>query len=137
MDALRDLLLQPLGPGGSLRYVTASFDLEADAPVEMSFEQTASNAILLLDGTFLQRPELRRMFDFVLFVDVPASVAKERAILRDAASSGGAHIAAELYDRRYEGAFQLYCAEARPHASADAVLDNSNFGAPALRFSGY
>lgn len=134
LKAVRELLLGPLGPGGDLRYATASFDLAADTPLSTDLRQAEPEAVLVFDGTFVQRRELRTMFDFVLFVDVPEAVARARAIARESAAGTDAAVAAELYDRRYAPAFDLYCTEMDPVASADAVLDNRDFDRPALRF---
>jgi uridine kinase len=59
LQAINTLLLSPLGPDGDRCYRTASFDLDKDEPIEQRPHLTANNAILLMDGTFLQRPELR------------------------------------------------------------------------------
>ena len=55
--AVRRALLDPLGPGGTLEYRTATFDLERDIPVGQRTGTAASDAILIVDGTFLQRTE--------------------------------------------------------------------------------
>ena len=57
--ALRDLLLRPLGPGGGRRVRTAMFDSFHDAPVPEQWHLTRENTILIVDGAYLQRPELR------------------------------------------------------------------------------
>ncbi|MBO0687214.1 MAG: hypothetical protein J2P45_29035, partial [Candidatus Dormibacteraeota bacterium] len=61
--AVRDLLLIPLGPGGSRRYRSAVMDLGARVAVEAPVEVAPDDAILLADGAFLQRPELDALWD--------------------------------------------------------------------------
>ena len=56
---LRAALLDLLGPGGSPRYRTAIFDHVADSPVDTPELRAEPGSILLLDGLFLHRPELR------------------------------------------------------------------------------
>lgn len=126
LHALRQLLLDPLGPGGDRHYVTASFDLDRDKPLARLPEQATSDAVLIVDGTFLQRPELSDAWDFVIFLDVHADEARRRGVERDAAGLGGNAIASELYDRRYGPAFARYDAECRPADNADIVVDNSS-----------
>lgn len=52
-NAVRTMLLDPLGPKGSLKYRTASFDLEGDQPLDQSPVQVSIDDILIVDGTFL------------------------------------------------------------------------------------
>src|SRR5262249_40321170 len=58
LAAVRRLLLDPLGPQGNRLYRTQSFDLENDLPVEQEPQLAPADALLVVDGTFLQRPEL-------------------------------------------------------------------------------
>jgi uridine kinase len=125
LAAMRRLLLDPLGPGGDRLYATASFDLDRDEPLDLVFERATDDAVLIVDGTFLQRPELSAAWDFVIFVDVPAEEARRRGIERDAPMLGGVAITSDLYDRRYGPAFDRYEAECRPAAHADIVIENA------------
>lgn len=68
--ALRDILLVPLGPQGSLRYRRAVFDFRSDSPVDEPSTEAPPDALLLFDGVFLSRPELDGYWDFRIFVDV-------------------------------------------------------------------
>jgi uridine kinase len=124
LDAIRDLLLEPLGPGGDRCYVTRTFDLERDQPVESVAQRAEEGSILIVDGTFLQRPELKSAWDFVIFLDVSEHEARQRGINRDAAAMGGQASASELYTRRYAPAFSRYESECNPAESADLVVDN-------------
>ncbi|GAA4013310.1 uridine kinase [Sphingomonas swuensis] len=122
--AMRQLLLDPLGASGDLHYVTASFDLERDKPLVWSPERAPDDAVLIVDGTFLQRPELRDTWDFVIFLDVRPDEARRRGVERDAPALGGIAAASELYDRRYGPAFARYDAECQPMDYADIVMDS-------------
>ncbi|HET9867258.1 MAG TPA: hypothetical protein VFQ06_08200 [Nitrospira sp.] len=122
LQAMRHLLLDPLGPGGDRNYVTASFDLDGDRPLKRSPERAPKNAVLIVDGTFLQRPELRDAWDFVIFLDAPAKEARRRGVERDASALGGTAAASELYDRRYGPAFARYDRECRPAHHANIVM---------------
>ncbi|KAA5803858.1 uridylate kinase [Alkalicaulis satelles] len=126
LDALRRLLLDPLGPQGDGRFRLESFDLEADRPVSAPVMTAPPGAILILDGSFLQRRELGPCWEAVVFVDVSEAVAAARAAARD---GDGAH---RLYAERYGPAFGLYEAEADPAQTADAVWNNEDPGAPRL-----
>jgi uridine kinase len=69
--ALRDALLLPLGPGGSRWYRCASFDFRTDRAVHAPLEEAAADAVLVVDGVFLLRPELVAHWDYRIFVEVP------------------------------------------------------------------
>ncbi|MGE4183616.1 MAG: uridylate kinase, partial [Hyphomicrobiaceae bacterium] len=68
LPAVMQLLLVPLGPNGDRLYRTQSFDLENDMPVEQEPQLAPANGILVVDGTFLQRPELSDGWDITIFV---------------------------------------------------------------------
>lgn len=133
LGAVRRLLLDPLSPEGSRMYVTESFDLRRDVAVEPAFRKVPHDAVLVMDGTFLQRPELRSGFDFVIFLDVDESEATKRGTDRDAHLYGGRGAAAELYRDRYSPAFARYERECQPVQRADLVIDNSILGSPVIR----
>jgi uridine kinase len=125
LHALRRLLLDPLGPDGDRNYVTAAFDLERDEPLERELTRASEDAVLIVDGTFLQRPELNGAWDFVIFLHVPAEEAQRRGVNRDASALGGIAAASELHERRYRPAFDRYDAEIRPADQADIAIENT------------
>jgi uridine kinase len=135
LDAIINLLLRPLGPDGDRRYSTASFDLAGDVPLPVEFHVAEKRAMLVVDGTFLQRPELRSWWDFIVFVEADERVAELRGIARDAAHLGDEDLAKRLYADRYRPAFVLYTAEVDPKADADAIFDNNDFNSPTLQTS--
>lgn len=124
-NAIRKLLLEPLGPDGDRSYATQTFDVERDEPVEPEVHQAEEDAVLIVDGTFLQRPELRSAWDFVIFLDVSEDEAHRRGVYRDYVVLGRQAGASELYSRRYGPAFTRYELECNPADRADVVIDNS------------
>jgi uridine kinase len=130
--ALRSSLLEPLGPGGARRYRTQTFDYRRDEPVDAPAQAAPANAIVLVDGVFLQRPELTGCWDLVIFVDVPFDVSLARALERDLAALGSAEVVRERYARRYLPAQRRYLAECRPRERADFIVENADPAAPAL-----
>lgn len=127
LDAIRRLLLEPLGPGGTLTYRIACFDLETDLPIVAPAHQAGQRDILIVDGTFLQRPELQDAWDVAVFVDVDAATAAERGASRDAMQLGGREAAERLYRDRYAPAFEIYERLSLPLQNANIVLDNRDF----------
>ena len=135
LEALRRLLLDPLGPGGDRRFARVSFDLERDVPIAPVLERAPEDAVLIVDGTFLQRPELNGAWDFTIFLDVPAQEARRRGVERDAIGLGGHESALELYRLRYGPAFDRYQQECQPAEKADVIVGDAFLQAPgACRF---
>lgn len=132
LDAVTALLLTPLGPGGDRLYRTSSFDLETDAPVEQAPQLADADAMVLVDGTFLQRPELRDGWDLVIFVKTSERAAEARGVQRDRALLGGEAAARRLYAQRYGPAYDLYVAACAPEATADVLIVNEDVRAPEL-----
>ena len=133
LSAVIALLLDPLGPGGDRRYRTASFNLETDRPIEQKPLTAAADAILIVDGTFLQRPELRDGWDLTIFVKTSDDIAARRGICRDAELLGGMDAARRLYAERYGPACDLYERLCAPASIADVVFDNDDVNRPEVR----
>jgi len=132
LAAVVKLLLAPLGAGGDRHYRTASFDLENDRPITQAVTLAPADAILIVDGTFLRRPELASGFDLTVYVAAADAVATARGIARDAGHLGGIAAASELYATRYRPAVALYERLCTPESRADAVLNNDDLAHPHL-----
>jgi uridine kinase len=126
------MLLDPLGPDGNRSYRTACFDLEHDCPIEVPATIAPLEAVLIVDGTFLQRPELAGGWDATIFLRVSEDVAIRRGIERDSNLLGGPEAAGELYTKRYRPAYDLYSSFAHPEDAADALVENDDFEHPVL-----
>ncbi|WP_104668608.1 uridylate kinase [Ensifer adhaerens] len=130
--AINTLLLEPLGPDGNREYRTASFDLLNDKPIDEEARLASPDAILIVDGTFLQRPELSGNWDLAIFVDATEAVCEQRGVGRDARLLGGTDAARQLYATRYRPAYSLYERICAPGVSADAVFNNDDLDRPGL-----
>jgi len=131
-QAIRASLLDPLGPGGSRRYRTRTFDFRRDRPRAAPVGLAPEDATLVFDGVFLLRPELDPAWDFRVFLDVPFSETLRRAVARDRELFGSAAAVRERYRRRYIPGQRLYDASVRPREHADVVVDNRDPAAPKL-----
>jgi uridine kinase len=125
-NALVESLLQPLGPGGSLAFRRAVFDFRADEPVQAPTEHARSDTILIFDGVFLHRPELREHFDYTVFLRADFEVALARAEARDLDLFGSVGEIRRRYRRRYIPGQQLYITEVQPERRALVVIDNND-----------
>ncbi len=90
------------------------------------------DAVLLLDGVFLLRPELVALFDLSIHVRIGWDEVVRRGVLRDAVRLGSAEEAERLYRVWYVPAQRLYVEQARPADGADFVVDNDDPAAPML-----
>ncbi|MFC5185477.1 cytidylate kinase family protein [Actinomadura harenae] len=131
-EALRQVLLDPLGPGGDRRFQLTVYDHETDSPLSPPITAAAEDAVLLFDGVFLLRPELIDRWDLRIFVSVDFEQTIDRALSRSMASAGSAD-AAEIersWRHRYIPSQQLYFATARPTDHADIVVYNDQLHEP-------
>lgn len=131
-DALRTWLLDPLGPGGSREYRSAVYDFLADKPLVEPLARASERSVLLVDGVFLLRPELREAWDFTIFVSASLDETLRRAVSRDLELFGTANEVERRYRVRYIPGQELYSAQARPEEAADAIVLNEDPAAPAL-----
>ena len=130
--AVETLLLAPLGPEGDRLYRTQSFDLENDVTVEQEPRPASADAVLIVDGTFLQRAELHDGWDLTIFVKTSERTSELRGVGRDADRLGGKDAARRLYAERYRPAFALYDRLCAPEQSADVLLTNEDFSHPQI-----
>ncbi|MEJ3403306.1 hypothetical protein WDJ51_01040 [Rathayibacter sp. YIM 133350] len=94
---LRRVLIDPFRLAGSAGFVTAAFDPSRDKPIEPKWQTGPADAALIIDGRFINRPELRGAWNWSLWID-----------------GGTPDEADDLYHRDDD-----------PRAVATAVVDNS------------
>ena len=89
-------------------------------------------AVLVFDGVFLHRPELRDRWQLSVHLHVPGAVSLRRAMARDVTRFGGVGEVERRYRSRYLPGQALYRPEADPLRHADVVVDNSDPSNPEL-----
>jgi len=136
VEAIREELLAPLGPGGNRRYRTQIMDFSGRTPIDSGIHVAADDAILVADGGFLQKPALAPHWDLRIYLHIEVADALHRGTVRDQAWMGSAQAAAERYRTYYIPGEELYLAEIRPAERADIVIDNRNFEAPRIMRDG-
>lgn len=65
-DAFRRLLIEPFRTGAEGGVRLAAFDLVADLPVDAPTVSVPTDAVLVVDGIFANRPELRGIWQLYL-----------------------------------------------------------------------
>ncbi|MCW1930253.1 MAG: hypothetical protein KIH62_002955 [Candidatus Kerfeldbacteria bacterium] len=130
--ALKRILLDPLGVNGNRRYATATFDLQNDRAVEQKETAATDNAILILEGIFIFRPELVGSFDLKIYIDVPFKETLHRMLARDTQSTDEHAEATKRFHTRYKAGQELYINTVHPKEISDIVIDNTDFNNPKI-----
>ncbi len=124
--SLRRLLLDPLSPAGDRRYRTAAFDHLSDSPLDCPAREAGVDAVLLVDGVFLLRDELRDYWDLTVFLQISPTESLRRALRRDVILLGSPAEVRERYEARYLPGQELYQACAAPRDHADVLIDHEH-----------
>ena len=130
-DTLRRVLLDPLGPDGDRRYQHAVYDFDTDTALSQSPSAAPADAVLLLDGVFLLRPDLIDRWDLSIFVSATFERALDRGRIRDQARLGSTAEVERRFRDRYIPAQKLYFATVRPTDHADILVHNDEPQRPA------
>jgi uridine kinase len=125
---LRQALLDPLSPGGRGRYRERAFDHRSDSVLDVEEKVATMPCVLLFDGIFLHRPELRPYWDLSVFLDVPFAQSYARMAQRDGSDPSPQAASNQRY---YEGQ-KLYLAACRPQDVADILVDYEALDAPRI-----
>jgi uridine kinase len=119
--ALERLLLRPLDPGGARRIVRAIYDVAAERPVPHEVETAPAPGVLVVDGIFLHRRELRAHWHYSVFLQVDFTV----SIPRVAGRGDGDPDPWSARNHRYVEGQRLYLRSCRPQQHASVVIDNT------------
>lgn len=120
LDAFCRDLIERYRAGGSFR--TAVHDIVTDGPVERVGGPAPSDAVLVVDGIFLHRPELRELWHWSVWLEAPMNVRYARMAVRDGSDPDPF---AES-NRRYRVGQELYRREAEPRSAACVIVDNTD-----------
>jgi uridine kinase len=125
-STLRRVLLDPFREGWQTGATTgfqlAAFDLARDAPVEAAWVTAPKDAVLIIDGIFLHRPELRDVWDWSVWLESPLDVRFARMAQRD--GSDPDPFARD--NERYRVGHDIYLHDADPRGAASVVVDNTD-----------
>lgn len=128
-SAFRRVLVEPFLMAGSTGFVSAFWDWRRDQPIEPKWLTAPEDAILVVNGVFLQRPELRGLFNYVIWLEVPFGDAWARLVAAEPTAHDDDALA------RSEAGIKLYLKEVKAADSANAVYDNSDPSHPRRLFA--
>jgi uridine kinase len=126
----RRVLIEPFRMAGSTGFQLVGFDEERDMGQEARWATGPKDAFLIVDGVFLHRPELRGLWHYSIWLDVPVDEAYRR--LHESIGADGRPDAAS--NARYVGGQALYTVDAAPRAQASVVIDNADEAHPIRSF---
>jgi uridine kinase len=125
---LKKLLIEPLSPGGSGIYVPAVFNVETNSPIPIIKKQAKPRSILLLDGIFLHRPELRMYWDYSIFLDVNFDISARRCHYKNNRSPNN-----PAREKRYVEGQKIYLSRCNPKRYASIIVDNNDLNKPVIK----
>lgn len=123
-------LLAPF-QAGARRVCVASHDYDSDAGIDERVE-IADDAILVVDGVFLQTPTLRPFWDLTVYLRISPQLSLERGTRRDAEVHDSLDDLETLYRERYLPGQVLYRDECDPEALADLLVDTTDVREPRM-----
>ncbi|MBF4573781.1 hypothetical protein ITJ64_14775 [Herbiconiux sp. VKM Ac-1786] len=113
LDTLKRVLIEPFRMAGSTGFQTTAFDAARDVPAEARWLTAPADAVLVLDGPFLQRSGLRGQLNFTAYLEGRNAELPPTVL----------------------GADALYQAEAGPRFGASAIVDVSSPEHPRRSFA--
>ncbi|MFK8137784.1 MAG: hypothetical protein AB8E15_05415 [Bdellovibrionales bacterium] len=122
----KELLLEPLNNGGNRLYADKYFDHKIDEVVSTEKREASENSILLVDGIFLHRAELKDYWDYSIFLDVEF----ENSVARCASRDNSCPDPDDDSNRRYVEGQKLYFNLDSPKERATLIFDNNNLQKP-------
>ncbi|MGH8794238.1 MAG: uridine kinase [Stackebrandtia sp.] len=129
--ALRGECLIPFRDGAS-KARTAKYDLRAESACDARAVEIPRRAVLVVDGVFLLREQLRDMWTLSVYLRLSPEETLRRATRRDLELFGSSEEIERRYHARYLPGQELYRAEADPEAAAHVVVDNERPDAPRI-----
>jgi uridine kinase len=114
LSVLRRVLIDPFRMGGSTGFVAAAYDRAREQQIQAKWLTAPEDSILVVSGEYLQRPELRGLWNFTAWL--------ESAPL-------------EPVDPFAVAARKLYAKDVKVRDSANAIIDNTDAENPVRVFA--
>ena len=97
------------------------YDKDNDSYFKKNYS-TKEKTIIIVEGIFLQRKELQKIFDYIIYINIPENIRMQRVLKRDT-YIGNAQQIINKYENRYFPAERNYCNEYHPEQTADFVIN--------------
>ena len=132
LETFCEVLLEPLGPGGSRRCLTGVWNSASDEPIAEAWQEVDCDAIAVIDGMLLLGPDLASHFDFRIWLEVSEETVLARARARDVAWVGSAREVEARYRRLWLPAHALYAETLGPRGRAQVIIEHDDVEEPRL-----
>ena len=116
----------------SLPLVARSLVRGQDTWLPEEWDAVGDQAVAIVDGAFLLRPDLAEHWDYSIWLDIDMETMVDRARRRDVAWVGSEQAVVERYRRHWIPTHQLYEQLTQALARAHAVIDNRNIEQPRI-----
>lgn len=127
-ETFKSSVLIPFMAAGD-RYVrTAAHNVDTDEQLSPEPVLLSLGTILIVDGIFLHRDELKDYWGYSIFLDVDFQQTFQRMAVRDNCSPNPSDQA----NHRYREGQRLYFKECSPKSRATVVVDNNDFQDPKI-----
>ncbi len=128
-EALKTKLLDPLtGKGDARHCILRHFDHRTDSEVSSVPVAVSERLILIFDGIFLHRDEIRHYWDFSIWLDVPFEITYQRMSSRDSCPADPC----DSSNKRWLDGQRHYLKMCEPSTRASVVIDNSDYDNPKI-----
>lgn len=124
-------VLRPVRETGRLDIALRLLDLSTDTWTLHRRYSVTAESVLLVEGVFLFRPEVRPWIDLAVHLDVTEPEVIKRARVRDLPTQGEEVM--RKYRTKYLAAQRAYLDRHPPEVFADVIVDNTDWSAPVLR----
>ena len=119
-DYFLDFIIRPIRNGKNFSKAIELYDKEKDTYFYQQAEIPVGS-IVIVEGVFLQKEELKGIFDYVVYMDISRETRLARVLKRDSYIGDEEQIKAK-YEKRYFPAERFYMQNCEPKIKADYVI---------------
>lgn len=119
-DYLMNEVVNPIKKGADFNAKVELYDKDNDTYF-LNETNVPVGSIVIIEGVFLQRQELRGAFDYMIYIDIPEEIRLNRVLERDGYIGDKEQIKAK-YDNRYFPAEHHYIEMYSPSEKADYII---------------
>lgn len=123
-------ILDPIRTTGYLSQTFNHLDLASDKFEKVVEYDVSSESIVLLEGVFILKDEIRKYLDYSIFIAISFEEMKRRAIVRDVPALGNKENVMSDYERKYIPTQKMYLESFPPKIFADIILNNEDWNFP-------
>lgn len=119
-DYLMNEVVNPIKNGADFNAKVELYDKDNDTYF-LSETNVPAGSIVIIEGVFLQRQELKGAFDYMIYIDIPEEIRLNRVLERDGYIGDKEQIKTK-YDNRYFPAEHHYIEICSPSENADYII---------------